>query len=155
MSDTELRNQILAEEAELVFARFTEEDALALGTRIAQKGLKDGLPILIEISRFDRRLYFCALPGTTPDNEDWARRKANLVRHFHRSSLAVGLDLAIAGTDLTTKYGLSQADYAAHGGGFPLRVEGAGVIGSVVVSGLPQKEDHRLVVQALRDHLKA
>ena len=42
-----------------------------------------------------------------------------------------------------------MADYATDGGSFPLNVEGAGVVGSVTVSGLPQRDDHNLVVEAL------
>jgi uncharacterized protein (UPF0303 family) len=52
-------------------------------------------------------------------------------------------------TNLVERYGLPVADYASHGGSFPIRVLGAGVIGSVTVSGLPQREDHQLAVEAL------
>ena len=47
------------------------------------------------------------------------------------------------------RYGLAIADYASHGGSFPLRVKGAGVIGSITVSGLPERADHQLAVEAL------
>jgi uncharacterized protein (UPF0303 family) len=52
---------------------------------------------------------------------------------------------------LHERYGLPVADYAADGGSFPLHVEGAGVVGSVTVSGLPQRADHDLVVEAVRN----
>jgi uncharacterized protein (UPF0303 family) len=52
-------------------------------------------------------------------------------------------------TDLLEKHGLPFSDYAAHGGSFPICIEHAGVIGSVTVSGLPQRDDHELVVEAL------
>jgi uncharacterized protein (UPF0303 family) len=44
---------------------------------------------------------------------------------------------------------LPISDYASHGGSFPLAVKGAGIVGSVTVSGLPQRADHELVVEAL------
>jgi len=48
------------------------------------------------------------------------------------------------------KYGVSEADFAAHGGAFPIVVRGVGPVGVVTVSGLPQLDDHRLVVEVLR-----
>lgn len=77
------------------------------------------------------------------------QRKSNVVAHFRRSSYAIGLRMQQAGTTLADKYGLPAADYAAHGGAFPLTLAGVGVIGSVAVSGLPQRADHELVVEAL------
>ena len=52
-------------------------------------------------------------------------------------------------TQSLERYGLPVGDYAAHGGSFPLNVESAGIIGAVTVTGLTQREDHELVVEAL------
>jgi uncharacterized protein (UPF0303 family) len=87
------------------------------------------------------------------------RKKSNVVARFHRSSYGFGLNLKMKNVTLHERYGLPVADYAADGGGFPLHVEGAGVVGSVTVSGLPQREDHSLIIEALcamlgRDHAK-
>jgi len=71
------------------------------------------------------------------------------VARFHRSSYAIGLVLQQTNTSLAAKYDLPAAEYAAHGGSFPLRAAGAGVVGCVTVSGLPQRADHELVVEAL------
>jgi uncharacterized protein (UPF0303 family) len=89
------------------------------------------------------------MPGATANNEDWARRKHNVVQKFERSSLAIGLDCQRQQTSLQEKNGLPLADYATHGGGFPLLLQGGVCVGSVVVSGLPQREDHQLVVDVL------
>ena len=51
--------------------------------------------------------------------------------------------------------GLDIAEYVLAGGGFPVTVKGAGVIGVIAVSGLPEREDHNVVVDALCDHLRA
>jgi uncharacterized protein (UPF0303 family) len=115
------------------------------------------LAIVIDIRRFAPHLgsqsgaplFYAALRGTSPDNAEWARRKANLVARLHRSSYAVGLALNARNTNLQEKYGFAVADYASHGGSFPLTLVGTGVIGSVTVSGLPQRDDHELVVEAL------
>ena len=87
--------------------------------------------------------------GTTPDNVEWVRRKGNVMARFHRSSYAIGREMEEKKSNLFDRYGLPVADYACHGGSFPLRVVGAGVIGSVTVSGLPERADHQLAVEAL------
>ena len=75
----------------------------------------------------------------------------------HQRLLARNGKLAQGNRTFSERYSLPDADYAAHGGSFPLNVFGTGIVGSVTVSGLPQREDHNLVVEALclltgRDH---
>ena len=91
------------------------------------------------------------MPGTTPANADWARRKHNTVELLQRSSYAVGRSLAREGKTLEQKMGLPQRDYATNGGSFPIRVDGVGCVGTVTVSGLPEREDHKLVVAVLAE----
>jgi uncharacterized protein (UPF0303 family) len=61
----------------------------------------------------------------------------------------MGLELQQNNTTLAERFGLVLAEFAAHGGSFPIAILGSGVIGSVAVSGLPQRVDHELVVEAL------
>ena len=125
----------------------------ALGRRMADTALERGLPILIQI-RFGRRLVFVAsMPGSTASNDDWAERKARLAAWFEQSSLRVGVTNRRDGADVHIRHALSIERFAAHGGAFPLRVAGVGVIGTVVVSGLPQLDDHAFVVEMLETHL--
>lgn len=145
--------QILAQENALVFPHFDADRAWQLGAYLHELAKARGLGLAIDIRTFGQPLFFSALAGATPDNVDWARRKGNTVAHFRRSSYAMGLSLQKAGSTVTEKYGLPLADYATHGGAFPLKVASAGVIGSVTVSGLPQRADHELVVEALCAHL--
>ena len=77
------------------------------------------------------------------------RRKSNTVARFLRSSYAVGLGLELKQSNITEKYALPATDYVTHGGSFPIAVTGVGVLGSVTVSGLAQRADHELVVEAL------
>jgi uncharacterized protein (UPF0303 family) len=101
------------------------------------------------IETWAMKLAAFALPGATEDNFDWARRKINVVRRFQRASYAVGLQLKQTGKTLTDLGALPERDYAVHGGAFPIIVRGAGCIGAVAVSGLPQREDHNMVAAAL------
>jgi uncharacterized protein (UPF0303 family) len=137
---------IAAQERELHFMRFDEEVAWRIGSQLREIAGSRKLAIVIDVRRFGQALFYAALPGTSPDNAEWVRRKGNLVARFHRSSYAIGLEV---GASLFEKYGLPIAEFAAHGGSFPIRVREAGVVGSVTVSGLPQRADHELVVEAL------
>ncbi|WP_118178972.1 heme-degrading domain-containing protein [Paraburkholderia phosphatilytica] len=140
---------ILAQEKALVFPRFDANRAWQLGAWLHEIATARNLALAIDIRTFGQPLFFALLDGATPDNVDWVRRKSNTVAHFRRSSYSIGLRMQQAGTTLADKNGLAVAEYASHGGGFPLTVEGAGVIGSITVSGLPQRADHELVVEAL------
>ena len=93
------------------------------------------------------------MPGTTPDNADWIRRKRNVVERYHRSSYAIGLTHQRTQTTLQAKTGLDPKDYAPHGGCFPIILAGTGCVGTITVSGLPQRDDHNLVVAVLQDYL--
>jgi uncharacterized protein (UPF0303 family) len=141
--------RVALQELELALPRFDMQTAWELGSRLREMAAGRGLPVVIDVRRFGQPLFYTALAGTTPDNVDWVRRKSNLVARFHCSSYAISLKLKAAGQSLQEKYGLPDADYAAHGGSFPIAVVGAGVIGSVTVSGLPQRADHELAVEAL------
>jgi uncharacterized protein (UPF0303 family) len=140
---------IAKQEQRLKFAAFNEESAWKLGCRLRDMTLARSAPVVIDVRRFGQPLFFCAMPGSTPDNIDWVRRKSNVVARFHRSSYGMGLELQQKNTTLADRFGLILTEFAAHGGCFPISLAGSGVIGSVAVSGLPQRVDHELVVEAL------
>lgn len=144
--------RVAQQERELRLPRFDAEVAWQLGTRLRAMAQERGLAIVIDVRRFGQPLFYFALEGTTPDNPEWVRRKSNIVARYHRSSYGMGLNLQLKGQTLEER-GHSIADFAAHGGSFPIHVEGAGIIGSITVSGLPQRADHELVVEAICAHV--
>jgi uncharacterized protein (UPF0303 family) len=130
---------------------FNEATAWALGVRLKEMAEARGVAITIEVRLAKETVFFCAMPGTSPSNADWARRKRNTVELLHHSSYRAGLDHALNGGTLESKMGLPLRDYADHGGSFPIVVAGSGCIGAVTVSGLPQREDHAMAVEALAE----
>jgi len=147
-------DSLLAEEELLQFATFSNEDALALGAMLVEAARTAALPVTIDIRRGDQQLFHAALPGTTADNDAWIERKVRVVRRFGRSSFAVGTALRLDGRTIEDTYLLPEAEYAPHGGAFPVTVKDVGVVGTVAVSGLPQEDDHAFVVGVLREFLK-
>jgi uncharacterized protein (UPF0303 family) len=146
-------SELAAEEDELQFASFTNDDAWELGSALVATARGAGLPVAIELSRNGHRLFSVALTGATPDNASWIERKTRVVHRFGHSSLYVRQASIERGTTFEEEFGLDPQLYAAHGGAFPVIVRNVGPVGAVVVSGLPQLEDHRMVVGALRAHL--
>jgi uncharacterized protein (UPF0303 family) len=145
--------RIRHQEQTLAFPSFTPLTAWELGTRMRQLAVDRSAPMALEIQLGEHLLFHCALPGTTPGNADWIRRKRNTVLRFHRSSYAMGLSLEAEKSTLQEKLGLPLRDYSTHGGCFPLILLGTGCVGTITASGLPQREDHNLVVQALAAQL--
>jgi uncharacterized protein (UPF0303 family) len=146
--------QIAKQEQALRFAAFSEEDAWALGSQMRQAAVERSLPFVIDIRIGNRPLFYAALPGSTPENPDWVRRKVNTVYRFHKSSYRVGREYQLQGRSFDTSRGLDPMDYAPAGGGFPLHLAGTGVVGAITVSGVPQREDHGFVVEMLCRFLK-
>jgi uncharacterized protein (UPF0303 family) len=145
--------ELAAEEEELQFSGFTNDDAWDLGSALVAAARRDGAPVAVDVSRHGHQLFHASLPGTSPDNDSWIQRKTRVVHRFGHSSLYVRQASIERGTTFEEEFGLDPALYAAHGGAFPVVVRSVGPVGAVVVSGLPQLADHRMVVAALRAHL--
>lgn len=147
-------SRLLLQEQRLRFQSFNENDGWALGSLARDLASARSLPIAIEIRHASRPLFYSALIGSDGDNPDWLRRKINVVQRYYKSSYRVGMELAQKGTSLGPDRGVDPMSYAPHGGAFPIHVAGTGVIGAIAVSGLPQREDHNLVVEVLCQFLK-
>lgn len=145
--------RVEAEERALVFARFDNDDAWRLGCLLVELARARALAVTVDVRRGPQQLFHAALPGTTPDNDSWVDRKVRVVERFGASSYLVGLRARAKGITFAAQHDLPLQEYAAHGGSFPVRVGDVGVVGTVTVSGLPQADDHALVVEAVRDFL--
>jgi uncharacterized protein (UPF0303 family) len=142
------------QERSLQLAGFDNDDAWRLGSLLVQLARERGHGVTIDIRRGGQQLFHCALPGTTPDNDSWIERKNRVVERFGCSSLLVGQRHRDRGTTFEeASPHLDPARYAAHGGAFPIRIRGVGIVGTVTVSGLPQAEDHALVVAGLEQFI--
>ncbi|CCV09856.1 heme-degrading domain-containing protein [Mesorhizobium sp. STM 4661] len=144
---------IKKQEATLVFPTFDEAAAFKIGSAIRDRALRQDLPIIVDVRTFDRPLFYAAMPGSNASNPDWARRKINVVRRYLRSTYRMVLEQQRPDRSFKPGEGLDITDYVLAGGGFPITVKGAGVIGVIAVSGLPEREDHGVVIDALCEHL--
>jgi len=143
--------RLVLQEELLQFDRFDSATAWDLGSRIKSHCESLGLALTVEIRMAKETVFFYAMPGTRPINADWARRKRNVVDLLERSSYSVGVGYTHSGGSVEQNLGLPTRDFAAHGGSFPIRVRGVGVVGTVTVSGVPQRQDHGVIVAVLAD----
>lgn len=154
MTGRELLDELEEQESRLVFDRFDEQTAWELGVALRDAGLAAALPIAISIRRNGQELFHAALPGASADNDGWLARKNAVVDRYGRSSLRVGEEFRVSGGSFDADSRLEVSTYAAHGGAFPVLVRGTGCVGTIAVSGLPQLEDHRLVVETIAAYLE-
>ena len=148
-----LLKKLEQEEQELQFARFSNEDAVALGLSLYETAKEKKLPVTIDITRNGHQLFHLSMPGTSPNNDQWVARKIKLVSRVGMSSYHVNVFLRSLGMTLEERFELSHFEYAAHGGCFPVILKGTGQIGTVTISGLTQEDDHALAVSAVRAYL--
>lgn len=146
----ELLATLAGQEQALQFAAFSNDTALALGLSLVESAKRQGKIVTVSISRNGQVLFHHAMTGATPDQADWIRRKNNVVQRFGWSSYRVGIDHKHRGVAFDAIPYLDSKDYAAHGGAFPITIQDVGLVGTITVSGLPQAEDHALVVEAIR-----
>jgi uncharacterized protein (UPF0303 family) len=140
---------IAEQEKQLQFAAFGADTAWDLGSRLRADAVARRAAMTFEIQVAGRTLFLATTEAAPAGQADWIRRKRNVVMRFGRASYAVGLQLELEGKTIEQRHGLTLTDYAMHGGGFPIALRGTGVIGSVVSSGLHQRVDHEMVVDAL------
>ncbi|MGC4072628.1 MAG: heme-degrading domain-containing protein [Nibricoccus sp.] len=143
--------RIALQEEIFVFEQFDASTAWELGGRIKAVAEKRGVSVAFDVTLNGATVFYHGMPGTTLDHADWIRRKRNVAHRFQRPSYVVALWLERDKTTLAESHGASATDYAPHGGAFPIRVRGVGVVGTVTVSGVPQRDDHGIVVEALAE----
>ncbi len=149
----DILNTLLLQEQELQFTRFNETTAWQIGSQIVEHAMRANLPITIDITRGQQQLFHYSMPGTAADNDEWVKRKVRLVNRFGHSSFYMGQLLKHKGKTIEQSYLISESEFAAHGGCFPIILKGTGMVGTITVSGLPQEEDHKLVVESIRAFL--
>ncbi len=140
---------IAFQEQQLQFGGFGPDVAWEVGSRLREDAVARGAAMTFEIQIAGRTLFYATTEGAPTGQADWIRRKRNVVMRFCKSSYAVGLQLELENKTIEQRHGLTLTDYAMHGGGFPITLRGTGVVGSVISSGLHQRVDHGMVVQAL------
>ena len=144
--------KIKEQELGLEFAQFDEAVAWSIGSAIRERAVRETLGLVCDVRLWDRPLFYCAMPGSTGDNIHWVDRKVFLVQRLMKSSYRAMLENK--GERLyAPNRGLDPMDYALAGGGFPVRVKGIGVVGAITISGLHERLDHGVVVDAICDQL--
>lgn len=149
----QLIEMVETQESTLQFERFDVGMAHEIGARLMQFAVEGQMPITIDITRNGHRLFHVAMEGTSPDNEVWVERKKAVVNRFLCSSYLMSLKLEEMGKTIEQAYLISESDFAAHGGSFPIIIKDTGVVGTVTVSGLASEDDHKLVVDVLSAYL--
>ena len=149
-------HELLAEEEELILPKLEIADAVALGEIALRLARAKNLPVAIEVRIDEWKVFHVSLPGAKPENDWWIDRKARVVASDGHSSMYERVAAEEEGVDELSWYAMNnlpEETHALHGGGYPLHVVGEGHCGTILVSGVPQVDDHKLAVAALREFL--
>lgn len=153
MNNAELLSELSNQERDIQFTQFNSHLAFQIGSYVVKKGLRESLPIAVDITVGSRCLFHFSFDGASMDNERWIERKRNSVLRFNHSSYYMGRLLEKEGKSMNERFMIKEEEYAFHGGCFPIIIKNTGVIGTMTISGLTQQEDHALVVEALKEYL--
>ena len=143
---------LLIQEQDCALSEFNLEIAQAIGHLATEIGLNRNLGIAISIRMGVWEVFKAALPGSKPENDGWIKRKANVVLLKHHSTMYERVRAEENSRDWHLDNGVEDATHAIHGGGFPLSTK-EGFKGILLISGLPQVEDHLLAVEILKTYL--
>ena len=146
-------SQLLVEEQILTLPYLGSTEGLEIGEIAKSLGLLRNLPIAIEVRLGDWITYHISLPGSTPENDWWISRKARTVALKHHSTMYERVSAEERGVDWHKENYLPDETHAIHGGGLPLITKKDGFVGVLLISGLPQVEDHLLGVEVLTEFL--
>ena len=128
----------------LLLPSLSQIEAIEIGEIAHQIGRDRGLAITIEVQLGKWPVLHIALPGTKPENDVWIARKARVVHATGNSTMRERVFAEENGFDWYLKNDLSEELHAIHGGGLPLNLNGLGLAGVLLISGLPQVQDHLL-----------
>ena len=144
---------LLKEEGALLLSEINVRKLLEVGEIAKSLGLERSLPIVVEVRLGDWTIYHASLPGSTVENQWWIDRKARVVMLKHHSTMYERVSAEERGVDWHKENNLPDETHAIHGGGLPLITKNEGFVGVLIISGLPQVEDHLLGVEVLTEFL--
>jgi len=144
---------LLQEELLLTLPALDVAGAVEIGEIAKSFGVMRGLPIAVEVRLGDWIIYHASLPGSTAENQWWIDRKARVVLLKHHSTIYERVSAEERGVDWHKENNLLDETHAIHGGGLPLITKSEGFVGVLLISGLPQVEDHLLGVEVLTEFL--
>ena len=144
---------LILEEKKLALNSLTLNEAIEIGEIAKTLGSKRELPIAVEVRLGDWTIYHASLPGSTAENQWWIDRKARVVLLKHHSTMYERVSAEERGVDWHKENNLPDETHAIHGGGLPLITKNEGFVGVLLISGLPQVEDHLLGVEVLTEFL--
>ena len=145
--------QLLEEEQILRLPSLTNSDAVEIGEIATTLGNQRKVPIAIQVRIGDWIVFHASLPGSTAENDSWIARKARVVLATGNSTMFERVLAEEQDIDWYLVNGLPEETHAIHGGGLPLKVKGMGCVGILLISGLPQVQDHLLGVEVLTEFL--
>jgi uncharacterized protein (UPF0303 family) len=145
--------QLLIEEQILTLPSLSTAEALEIGEIAKSLGVARNLPIATEVRIGDWIIYHASLPDSKPENDWWMSRKARVVMLKHHSTMYERVSAEERGVDWHKENNLLDETHAIHGGGLPLITKNEGFVGMLLISGLPQVEDHLLGVEVLTEFL--
>jgi hypothetical protein len=144
---------LLTEEQMLTLPYLDVSGALEIGEIAKSLGQLRNLPIALEVRLLDWMIYHASLPGSKCENQWWIDRKARVVMLKHHSTMHERVSAEERGIDWHKENNIEDETHAIHGGGLPLITKDEGFVGILLISGLPQIEDHLLGVEVLTEFL--
>ena len=145
--------QMKNEEQFLILPSLDITGALEIGEITKELGQLRNLPIATEVRLGDWIIYHASLPGSSSENNWWMSRKARTVMLKQHSTMYERVSAKERGVDWFIENNVTDETHAIHGGGLPLITKNEGFVGVLLISGLPQVEDHLLGVEVLTEFL--
>lgn len=143
---------LLREEKVLSPSSLTNIDAIEIGEIATTLGKQRKLPIAIEVRIGDWIVFHASLQGSKPENDWWINRKVAVVKLKQHSTMYERVSAEERGVDWHKENNLQDETHAIHGGALPL-ITDEGFKGVLIISGLPQVEDHLFAVEVLTEFL--
>ena len=143
---------LLKEERILRLSSLANADAIEIGEIATTLGSQRNLPITIQIRIGEWVVYHTSLNGSKPDKDWWINRKAAVVMLKQHSTMYERVSAEERGVDRHKENNLQNETHAIHGGALPL-ITDEGFKGILIISGLPQVEDHLFAVEVLTEFL--
>lgn len=129
---------------------FSNAMALDIGLKIIDLAKIRNQNIAVEVCRLNHTVFLYMDDNLPVDKHNWLRRKANVAKQFEESSLSVKNDLEVGNMTLKKTFGLDDKNFIAKGGSIPIFVKNVGMIATITVSGLNDKEDHEIIIEAFK-----